>query len=241
MARKPKATEQEQPPEAEHLVTLHAADRQKVEALFSLGRQGLYDLGMDDAAIDAFVERRDVIAYATTLNQEFVDQRNLAARRKFGVMRTLGRMAPAATGVLATALNGPEYQKDEEGNYVFGRRGFVKLTPEPTSVQMAAAAQVLDRLGITPKERTTHVDISVKQVLYGGRAVAIVDQDPEQKTEEDRAQAREAVRAALERALQPGGLLDKLKREFGDTVSKSDGVTKNAVTARKYRRRKKGM
>lgn len=218
---------------------LNAQDRQRLEAFFALGRRGLYDLGMLDDAIDAFLDRKDVKTYAESLVTDYSKQREGAAREKFIAKRNLGRLAPAAINVYGKALRGIEYETDAEGRYVKKNGKFVPLNPALVDAnQLSAANSVLDRLDIKPSSKTVnHVDVTVNSVLYGDRAVAHIDDDPTLKDPTDQAQAREMLRRMVEVALGVNGPVAKIRERVTEIMAEKQGRKPKNVKDRLRRRK----
>lgn len=182
-----------------------------VEALMVEGPSAFTNRGLssDDAA--DFLQRPEVRATLERINSELGQQEALMALVRFTGRRKLSKLVPKAVEVLDDALDGPLYAMHEVIDAASGERVVVPrldtkgepimLRPGPTPVQLRAATEVLDRVGLAP---TTKIQldragsINLPQLL--GRVVE--SQDPVlpemEGSREQQGLSRERVRNAIE-------------------------------------------
>lgn len=168
-----------------------------------LGPAALIEEGWSPDAIAAFISRQDVLDVWKLLKREFDIHEGLRARAKHAALRNLFRMIDPASAVVAQALAGPEYRRDERGNVVTDPRGTPLLvTAEITPTQLRAAELVLESSGVRDHrirgDAATDPSLKLLFSISDERAVEIED-DPEHSTEEQKALTRERMRTAIER------------------------------------------
>jgi len=172
--------------------------------VFMYGPSALLDEGYDEVTATDFLQRPDVAVALGVMKKEFNHQDILFALTKFGLKRNLARLGPGAVAMLAEALAGPIYARDKEGLILRDIAGRPQLLrPEVSPVQLRAAETILDRLHVeggskSAQDRSMGInpDLLLKSVED---AQVVVGDDPQLKTEEERALARERVRIAIER------------------------------------------
>lgn len=168
-----------------------------------LGPAVLIEEGWTTDAISTFIARSDVQDVWKLLKREFDIHEGLRARTKHAALRNLFRMIDPASAVVAQALAGPEYRRDERGNIVTDPRGNPLLvTAEITPTQLRAAELVLESAGVNDHrvrgDAATDPSLKLLFSITDERTVEIED-DPEHSTEEQKALTRERMRIAIER------------------------------------------
>jgi len=172
-----------------------------IQRVAMLGPSALFDEGYDRDAAHDFMSRPDVRAELERLNLEFTHQEVLDALARFGTKRQLVKLAPGSVAVLARGLAGPRYARAADGTILRDVGGKpVLIEPEPTTTQMRAASEVLDRIGVEgrrPNERLPAVNFNI---LFREQETASVEieLDPELETAEQRALSRERIRTGIE-------------------------------------------
>lgn len=176
-------------------------ERALVQRAFFQGPSALIDEGLSPEAVRAFMDRADVQAEYELLQREFQIHEPLSARAKFVATRNLHRMIDPASAILGMALAGPEYARDAHGNILRDGAGRPILRQaEPTRAQMAAAKMVMEGVGVGDHkvETTPAADANVSTIFSRAREV-VLENDPTQESEEERALSRERVRNAIMR------------------------------------------
>ena len=186
-------------------------ERTWIEQLASLGPSILFEKGMSEVEAQAFMDRPEVKAHLERFAMEVQQQDVLGALTRFSAKRQLARLVPDSVEVLRRALVGPMYAFetvfDSQGNEgIRVRRTVGKDTPqidipEPTSNQLRAAAEVLDRVGVQGaaklEGRVSTAAVSEimqrEQVIDTSFAV-----NPETDSYEQQTLSRERVRNVLE-------------------------------------------
>lgn len=206
-----------------------------------LGPAVLIEEGWSTEAIAAFIARQDVQDVWKLLKREFDIHEGLRARAKHAALRNMFRMIDPASAVLAQALAGPEYRRDEKGNIVTDPSGKPLLvTAEITPVQLRAAETVLESAGVRDHrirgDAATDPSLKLLFSVSDERTVSIED-DPEHDTDEQKSLTRERMRIAIEK-LAPRLLAARsvVKRGLGLDPATETTVAK---VQRKKRRGKK--
>lgn len=175
-------------------------DRSLVQRIFAQGPAALAEAGYDGDEATIFLQRMDVVGEWAVLTREHDNQEVLFGHTKFVLKRQLSRLGPGATAILAQALAGPEYMRDEEGGIVTDAIGrAIMLRPEVTPVQLAAAKDVLERLEVSGRIRDDVTGkLNIKVLFEKDRGDATIEIDPALKSEEQRAFSRERTRNMIE-------------------------------------------
>jgi hypothetical protein len=169
------------------------------------GPSALFEEGWNGDQIEKFFARPDVKLEAEELVKSFRDAEGLAARMKYGLKRQLGRFGTGATSVLAAALAGPIYARDKNGhilNDVSGKP--VLMETGPTTTQVSAAKEILDRIGVTAEGKggvqiSDRAAVNVNLTFASAEEVKIqIEDDPTHETEEEKALSRERCRTAID-------------------------------------------
>ena len=180
-------------------------EKSLVRKAFSQGPAALIDAGFDAESARTFLEREDVQAALHLLDREFKNQEAIYGRTRFIAKRQLARITPGAVAVLGQAVAGPLYARDNQGNILMDYKGRPILQqPEPSPVQLRAAEDILDRIGVEGKTAVDKsADVNVTDLLKDADAKLIdVDADPDAKSHEERALSRERMRTAMEQLRQ---------------------------------------
>lgn len=191
-------------------LTIH--ERGLIEQIASLGPSILFEHGMDEKAAQTFMERPEVATYLERLAVEVQHQAVLGTLTRFSARRQLSRLVPESVRVLREALAGPAYvihdvidtetgesrrqvQRDLLGKPVFS-------LPEPTSNQLRAAAEVLDRVGVVGTQTKVIERVTPENVADLIHREEIVDStfaiNPDAESHEQQTLSRERVRNVLE-------------------------------------------
>lgn len=186
-------------------------ERTLVEQIASLGPVILFEQGMSEEDAQAFMDRPEVKAYLERFALEVQHQDVLGTLTRFSARRQLARLVPESIEVLRRALVGPMYRFervfDKDGNETIqvrrdlgGNSPLVDI-PEPTSNQLRAAGEVLDRVGVIPAQKL-EARISVSSVSEIMQREQVIDTtfavNPETESYEQQTLSRERVRNVLE-------------------------------------------
>lgn len=182
-------------------MALTTEERRLAKAVFHQGPTVLVDEGWSWERIHRFTQDEEVLEIWTLLKREFDIHEGLRARGKFTAIRNILKMVDPASAVLAQALAGPEYARDQQGRILRDALGRpMLLQAEVTPTQVKAAEFILEGAGVRDHRimGDPASDPSLK-LLFAANAdekVAVED-DPLATTEEARALSRERVRNAL--------------------------------------------
>ena len=182
---------------------LTADERRLAQTAFYCGPAVLLEDGWSTEAVAAFVQRPDVQEVWTLLKREFDIHEGLRARAKHAALRNLHRMIDPASAVVAQAMAGPEYVRDDHGHISTDVRGNPLIRQAAiTPVQLRAAELVLEGAGVhDPKVRGDAASDPSLKLLFSTAEEQLItlDDDPANETEEQRALSRERIRNAFER------------------------------------------
>lgn len=120
--------------------SLNRAQRRLVRDYFERDKDALYDVGMDDVEIFAFLNSAAVQDELHRLTGEFDDRKQQMERIRHRVRLDLAKLAPLAVGVIQQALLGRLVNK-EDGS----------VSEPPDRAQVDAAREVMHNLGIAEK------------------------------------------------------------------------------------------
>lgn len=227
-----------------------------IRETFARGPAPLIEAGYDEAAMQAFFSRSDVVEYFQALDAELEHADALEIRTRFMVKRNLSKMSGAAVAVLGRSMAGPRYlrvpseHKDQHGEPIMaiatnatGRP--ILREPEITPVQLRAAEATLDYLGTAPGRvrPAMDADLNIKILFDQGKPKIAIDDDPAHEREEEKAFSRERVRNVISiLADEVPGLRDKLDESLG-LMKRADAkvidAPKKTVRKRKASKKKK--
>jgi hypothetical protein len=175
-------------------------ERMLVKNAFFRGPVALSEVGISPEGVGEFMRRAEVTAEFTLLAQEFDHQDVIADRTKFMARRELSRLVPGATALLARALAGPVYSRNEDGTVALDENGKrMILEAEPTPLQQRAAEEILDILSVKSQKGEEMVQgKDMITMFYAAEEVVNLQDDPHQHSEEERALSREKVRTVIE-------------------------------------------
>lgn len=184
-------------------MTLTDQERQLTHTLFSQGPSALLDVGYTLESIKDFLAREDVLAELGVLQTELDFQPEIQARTRFLARRQLAQLLPGASAVLARALAGPVYARDEKGQILIDANGNpIMLDVGATPLQLKAAEIVMDQTGVGDHKESAHAGkmsgFNPQRMLEEAQEAVVVRYADEQVTEEQRALSRERVRLAFE-------------------------------------------
>jgi hypothetical protein len=183
-------------------VALTDDERNLVHQTFMQGPSVLMEAGyVTHAQIQEFLERPDVQAEWRLLQREFDAQDAIFDRTKFGLKRQLSRLGPGAVSILAHTMAGPVYARNDNGHILTDARGHpIILSPSPTALQLTAAREVLDRVGVEGKmEVDKGADLNIEKMCQDADSEAVsVEHDPKLLSFEERALSRERVRTVID-------------------------------------------
>jgi len=201
---------------------LTRAQRRLVRDYFERDKDALYDVGMDDVEIYAFLSSPLVHDELHRLTGEFDDRKQQMERIRHRVRLELAKMIPLATSVLQQTLVGRFVKKDGTVN------------EPPDRAQFEAVREILHNLGIAEKiQDVGDADIYIdnRQVNFPG-AVGADSSSAASKREGIRAFV-ESVIADAERAMEEkhGG--------NGKRVIDVEAKVKNKPKKRKKKKKRK--
>lgn len=178
---------------------LNEQERQLVKRAFAQGPAILLESGFTRETAIAFFERIDVKEEFALLEREFQNQDTIKARTKFISRRDLARLAGGATAVLARALAGPQYVRDGTNKILRDAKGHpILVDPGADAVQLRAAEQVLDRLGVVSDvEIEKGGDTSPTAFLGPVKADALAFSNDPNVDPKEHALRRERIRNAI--------------------------------------------
>jgi hypothetical protein len=179
------------------VATLTIAEKDLVQAAFSLGPSALIESGMSAEDVKSFLERPDVKRELQILVHEYEHQDALNALTRFTARRRLARLSQRAIDVLEQSLRGPEYVRVGNGVMLDLQGRPILRNPEPTSNQQRAATEILDRLDVKKVEAATITNPEAMFQQDSARQIDVVS-DPAHVTEEQRTMSREKVRKVIE-------------------------------------------
>lgn len=203
-------------------------ERRLVRDLFAGGPAVLLDEGLSIDQITEFLSREDVAAELRLLETEFNHRDTLEARTRFMTRRALGRLGPAAAAVLGRALAGHVYARGSDGNILRDSKGnLVVRDAGPDGIQVASARAIMDKLGVDDPRLVTHpggggsstdIETVIRDQLADEEKVKVVlKEDPNLKTEEEKALSRERIRTAIDK------LMPKLRERLEDKSGQPQG------------------
>ncbi len=172
-------------------------ERSLVPQTYMRGPAALFELGYTEAAVAEFIQRPHVLDAFAALGAEQRHEEVLLGRARFIAKRTMAGMIPDAVDLMRQALNGPVYARDENGYIINDKRGNPIMNQRVDTSQFAAAVEILNRVGVNPKEPATQ-DVN-PTVLFASQADArrsLVDQSAN-LTEEQRIISRERMRSIV--------------------------------------------
>lgn len=175
-------------------------EKELVHEVFARGPSVLVELGYTPAQVRAFIHRPEVDAEMKLLEVEMDNLDSLMARTKFATYRQMMTLRPRAMDVLARSLDGPVYQRDPDtGAIMFTEKNQPRVEDlPPTAGQVASAESVLDRVGVHRLQKHEPLPPTVNlNVLFGTEVKKELELDPELRTEEQRALARERIRNVI--------------------------------------------
>lgn len=222
---------------------LTAEERTLTQRAFMQGPAALFEAGLDKTGVLEFLEREEVREHYDLLNREFRHQEVMSAANKWGLGRQLTRLGDGAVAILANAMVGPEYARDQQGHILTDARGHPILRQAEVSlVQLRAAEGVLDRLGVdlgrSQREKSAGLDADILFRQMQEVQVKIED-DPDLEKEEQQALSRERVRNVIEIMKDAiPNVRQRLMKELGYDVGKNNG--KKQTKKPKKKPRKKG-
>lgn len=226
-------------------MALTANEKRLAHAAFYRGPEVLLSEGYTRDSLAAFAERKDVQEYWLQLKREYDIHEGLRARSKFAALRNLHAMIDPASAVLAQALAGPEYLRDQRGIIQRDAQGRPMLVhAEVSQRQLHAARFVIDSVGVSDHkiQGDAASDPSLKLLFASAEEDAtVLDDDPLLTTEEQRALSRERIRNALFR-LSPR-VIDahvKVRTGLGLEAPKKTPKAKRAVKKGAHRGKKEG-
>ena len=222
-------------------------EQRLTQRAFMQGPAALFEAGFDATGVLEFLGRQNVSEYFALLTREFTHQEVMSAATKWGLTRQISRLGEGAVALLANAMIGPEYQRDNDGRIMTDVRGHPLLREaEVSPVQLRAAESVLDRIGVdggkSQREKSAGLDADILFRQMQEVQVKIED-DPNLEKEEQQALSRERVRSVMEimkdaipKARQ------RLLKELGYDTGKKNGKVKTKKPKKKSRKksRKKG-
>lgn len=190
-------------------------DKELVERAFAGGPAVLIDAGMTPAQIAEFLGRTDVVQYMQALASEMEKHEGLMTRARFMARRMLARHVTDAVGVIRAALRGPLYMRNPDGSIMFDK--FLQMPKiremAPTTNQQQAAQDLLDRIGVAPKQDLdNNAALSVNILFDSAAAKDKLAIGPQNMTEEQKAQWREQIRDVMDTIT--AKLVDKKKAKM---------------------------
>lgn len=207
-------------------------DRQLVEDVYARGIAAFEEQGVTQEAAKAFLDRKDVQQYLVAIDLDAGNQEVMLGRARYAAKRSLMRMIPDSLQILADALRGPEYVRNEETKAIeFDARGnpMIKELP-PTLGQREAAAQVLDRLGVGGTKQLTDAtgsSVTVNTILnQAGDSTVELDYGPETLQADQKAIMRERVRIVIEKLA--GTVLPRARQMLDKTLKKPKAALRRA-------------
>lgn len=138
---------------AVHKDQLTASERSLAEAGFAFGPSAFVKAGMSVEEYLAFISRPAVVSLYKMLSDEFKDATAMNRRRQFMAKRALAHSIPSAIRVIERAIKGPQYRKVNGKAMTDSAGRFMIARPGPTSSQVAAAQDLLNRLNISSADR----------------------------------------------------------------------------------------
>ena len=177
-----------------------------VRRVFAQGPGILLDESYTIETAQAFLAKPDVQLHLSLLSKEMSVADVTGSRLKFLARRHLAALVNPAVATLARALLGPTYQRDKDGVIERDTKGNYRVTdPGPTSVQVSASSEVLDRLNVVPDAKTALIldggDMVMRLLPAVSKAQTKLENPQLGATEEERALARERIRTTVMRLL----------------------------------------
>jgi hypothetical protein len=194
-------------------------ERTLLRRSFAEGRSAFLEANYSAEMVEAFLAREDVRAEAASLQIEFNHQEALFGRATFLAKKQLAVLATSAAAILGKALAGPVYRRDAQGNIVHDANGHaVMIDPGVNAVQLRAAENILDALGVSPKQRVDRsADANLRAAIEAPRDTKIEHTDTTLATPEERTLSRERTRNVILRLAQR---LPEIKKEAERTFKK---------------------
>ena len=205
------------------MVSLTEKEREICRGIVVKGLDYLKDLGFNSEQRKEFLSRKKIIRELDRQSVLFNDRGGIAERQRFFSLLEMSKFVPAAINIVVSTLRGT-YQK-ETGKVVGGEKEMEIVLP-PSQAQLAAATEILDRLGITIKgiddKSAPIIDSRMIQVNAGDGSLSQSSPDL------DSAVSRERVRTFIEGVLTDVGRvsryrLDPNTKEIIDTVKEHGG------------------
>ena len=207
---------------------LTAEEQNLTRRAFMHGPAALFEEGLDKTGVLEFLDREEVREHYDLLSREFRHQEVMAAANRWGLGRQLTRLGDGAVAILANAMAGPEYARDQQGHIMTDVRGHPILREaEISPVQLRAAESVLDRLGVdqgkSQREKSAglNADILFRQMQ---EVQVKIEEDPNLEKEAQQALSRERIRNVMEvmRDAVPNARA-RLMKELGYDDGKKNG------------------
>ena len=127
---------------------LTADERKLIHNVWRSGPSALTDFNYSHEQVRAFLSREDVQSELLALDAEYKHGPAFEARARYTARKQLAQLAPGASALLALAMRGPLYVRNEKGEIQRDARGFPSLLEsEPTTAQLRAAEVVIDAIG----------------------------------------------------------------------------------------------
>jgi hypothetical protein len=186
---------------------LSTKERNYIELAFMRGPVALLEQGWNYDQIQQFFDRQDVKTEMEQLAVELKYKEAYAARLRFGLKRQIARFGSGAVSILSAALAGPIYARDKNGNIVTDAKGHAVVREYgPTDMQVSAAKDILDRVGVSAEGRDAKRfdsgvtdGVSINLTLKSDAATRLeIEDDPEKTTPEELAMSRERMRTTIE-------------------------------------------
>jgi len=184
-------------------VALTIADRKAIELVFMRGPSGLLEEGWTTDEIAEFLQKDEVRQCLEAMLVACSGQETASARVRYGLRRGMTRLAPEALDVFRKALAGPKYLRNKQGKIMIGLHGPLVEEPQPTSNQLRAALELLDRLGLPPESRDVHREraphtLNVNVITGAQDKKTIAEVLSDEGTHEERVLSRERVRGVID-------------------------------------------
>ena len=185
-------------------MALTQAERAAIELVFMRGPASLLEDGWGAEQIAEFLTKPEVRTCLEAMLVEFGGQEVTNARVRYGLRRGVTRLAPDALKVFQQALAGPQYLRNKSGKVIVGLHGPIVEEPQPTSNQLRASLELLDRLGLPPESRDVHRErapntLNVNALMGSPVDVKVIDGVVSEKgTHEQRVLSRERVRGVID-------------------------------------------
>jgi hypothetical protein len=215
-------------------------ERRLVQQAFMRGPSALLERGFSHEDAAEFMRREDVQEQVALLDRELAHQESIAARTRFGVRRDLSKLASGAASILGAAMAGPAYARDADGNILRDAKGRPVIREAgPSSLQVSAAGEVLDRIGVGRDAKDNEAGRDMKlNILFGdsGGKVAIeITNDPNHKSEEEKALSRERIRTVISKVT---ARLPQLRERVAEVIEPKKAKKKSKRKKKKQTNKK---